>query len=84
MPEKSKSEDLRSLLTSISSENRIQRIEEDLKNVRERITRLEEQQRQRNTREESRFRLKLALIGVLGSILSAVVTYVLTKIGILP
>jgi len=67
----------------VPSEQRIMEIERDLKNLRERVAKLEEDQRQKSSREEKSFRMKLALIGIIGSILSALITYILTKSGII-
>lgn len=76
-------EDLRRILMFVPSEQRIMEIERDLKNLRERVAKLEEDQRQKSSREEKSFRMKLALIGIIGSILSALITYILTKSGII-
>ena len=79
----SKDENLRTILASVPSEQRIISIEHDIKNLLERVAKLEEHHQQKKSEVEKRFKIKLTLIGIVGSILSAVVTYILTKIGFL-
>jgi len=78
---------LRTILTHIPSEQRIITIEKDIKDLLERVAKLEEQQRQKEIEKEKEFRKKIALVGAVstisGGIFGAIITYILTNLGIL-